>query len=392
MAVRTINKHLTPTLIAILALCALILAGQGAYAVQTPDCTGTLTPAQAEGPYYKAGSPQRSSLLESDILGTRITITGYVFTKDCKPIPGAWLDFWQTDGNGVYDNTGYRMRGHQFTDSAGRYQLDTVVPGEYPGRTPHIHVKVRPPNGPTLTTQLYIPGAARNNSDSIFNPALLVKVQDVPGASKLATFSFVLNVLAPQGSGDSYIFKETGITVSGAFWTAWKGSRSYEESLYINGLPITALRDEVSPTDGKTYRAQWFERARFESHPQNAPPNDVLLGLLGVAAAQGRQTEAAFKAIANPGGGLQWFSQTGHTLGDNSEGGKAIAAFWTRLGGLSQFGYPLSQPFRERSKDDGKTYLVQYFERQRFEYHPENRGTRFEVLLGRLGAEQVRNP
>ena len=93
--------------------------------------------------------------------------------------------------------------------------------------------------------------------------------------------------------------------------------------------------------------------------------------------------------MANPGSGVQWFPETGHTLGDSSEGGRAIASYWTRLGGLKQFGFPISQPFTEVSKDDGKSYLVQYYERQRFEYHPENKGTRFEVLLGRLGAEQV---
>jgi polysaccharide biosynthesis protein PslG len=127
-----------------------------------------------------------------------------------------------------------------------------------------------------------------------------------------------------------------------------------------------------------------------EAHPQNRAPYNVLFGLLGVAAAQGRQNEAPFRAAGNPGGGLQWFTETGHTLGDTSEGGRAIAAAWTRMGGLSQFGFPISQPFTEVSKDDGKRYLVQYFERQRFEYHPENKGSRFEVLLGRLGAEQVK--
>lgn len=166
--------------------------------------------------------------------------------------------------------------------------------------------------------------------------------------------------------------------------------RSFADSLYLNGLPITAVRDEVSPTDGKTYKTQWFERARFEAHPLNQPPYNVLLSLLGATAVQARQNEAAFKQVANPGGGLRWFPETMHTLGNTSEGGKAIAAFWTNSGGIQQFGFPLSQPFMEVSKDDGKSYLVQYFERQRLEYHPENKGTRFEVLLGRLGAEQVK--
>ena len=191
--------------------------------------------------------------------------------------------------------------------------------------------------------------------------------------------------VAPMGR----TFLETERSVSGKFWTAWQGSRSYEDSLYINGLPLTDRRPEVNPTDGKTYETQWFERARFEYHPGNQAPNDVLLGLMGVHAAQGRQGEEPFKPMPDPGNGLDWFKDTGHTLGDTSEGGQAIALFWRRLGGLAQFGYPLSQPFMEVNKENAKSYLVQYFERQRFEYHPENKGTRYEVLLGRLGAEQL---
>ncbi len=185
------------------------------------------------------------------------------------------------------------------------------------------------------------------------------------------------------------LFPETKFGVSGVLWNAWQGGHSYNDSLYINGFPITSKRSEVNPTDGKTYQTQWFERTRFEEHPENQPPYNVLLGLLGTASAQRRQTEGPFRPIANSGGGLQWFPETKHSLGDNSEGGRAIAAFWTRLGGIKQFGFPLSQPFMETNQGNGKTYLVQYFERQRFEYHPENKGTRYEVLLGRLGAEQV---
>jgi protocatechuate 3,4-dioxygenase beta subunit len=363
-------------------------------------CSGGITPSLTEGPYYKAGSPERTSLLESGTSGTKLVLTGYVYDKNCQPIAGAWLDFWQADASGAYDNSGYKLRGHQYTDASGKYILETVVPGEYPGRTVHIHVKVQSPGGPVLTTQLFIPGVARNSSDSIFNQSLLMSVQDTSNG-KAATYNFVLNVTAPQtaqatatpatstGTG-SHTFKETGFTVDGDFWTAWQGGRTFEESLYINGLPITAVRDEVSPTDGKTYKTQWFERARFEYHPENQAPNNVLFGLLGTVAVKSVQNQAPFQRISNPGGGLAWYSQTGHTLGDSSEGGKAIAAFWTRLGGLKQFGYPISQPFMQVSKDDGKTYLVQYFERQRFEYHPENKGTTYEVLLGRLGAEQVK--
>ena len=125
--------------------------------------------------------------------GTRMIVTGYVLTRDCKPIAGAWLDFWQADDQGEYDNTGYTLRGHQFTDAIGRYTLATILPGLYPGRTRHIHVKVQAPNQPALTTQLYFPEEQQNNADSIYNPKLLVTWQDTPNGT-IALYSFVLDV------------------------------------------------------------------------------------------------------------------------------------------------------------------------------------------------------
>jgi protocatechuate 3,4-dioxygenase beta subunit len=79
--------------------------------------------------------------------GEQLLVAGYVLDQNCQPIQNAWLDFWQADANGAYDNTGYVLRGHQFTDGQGRYYLETVLPGEYPGRPPHIHLKIQPPNG-----------------------------------------------------------------------------------------------------------------------------------------------------------------------------------------------------------------------------------------------------
>ncbi len=154
-------------------------------------CTGRLTPAQTEGPYFKAGSPERTSLIDAGMAGTRLLLTGRVLAVDCKPVAGARLDFWQADASGVYDNSGYRLRGHQLADANGRYSLSTIVPGEYPGRTAHIHVKIQPAGGPELTTQLYFPGEARNQLDSIFDPALLMLVQDSAGG-KAATFDFIV--------------------------------------------------------------------------------------------------------------------------------------------------------------------------------------------------------
>ncbi|AZM50318.1 dioxygenase [Streptomyces sp. WAC 06738] len=148
---------------------------------------------QTEGPYFKPNSPQRTSLVDPGTPGTRLTVSGYVFGLTCQPIPHALLDFWQADVNGAYDNTGYRFRGHQYSDAQGRFSLQTIVPGLYPGRTRHIHVKVQAPNQPILTTQLYFPNEPRNNTDTIFHPSLLMTVRDV-GGGREGTFDFVLNV------------------------------------------------------------------------------------------------------------------------------------------------------------------------------------------------------
>lgn len=151
----------------------------------------SLTPAATEGPYYTANAPERASLLEPGMPGTVLTLTGYVLTADCQPVANALLDFWQADSQGVYDNAGYTLRGRQYTDANGRYQLETVVPGLYPGRTEHIHVKVQAPGGPILTTQLFFPEVVSNDSDGIFDPALLVQIQE-NGDHVLGTFNFIL--------------------------------------------------------------------------------------------------------------------------------------------------------------------------------------------------------
>ncbi|HVS08217.1 MAG TPA: dioxygenase [Candidatus Dormibacteraeota bacterium] len=145
---------------------------------EAPSCSGRPTPAQTEGPYFKSGSPERASLLESGLPGGQLLLSGRVFDVQCRPLSGVVLDFWQADASGRYDNAGYRLRGHQSTTADGRYTLRTVIPGEYPGRTEHIHVKVAAPGKPVLTTQLYFPGVARNSSDSIFDPALLIRLDD----------------------------------------------------------------------------------------------------------------------------------------------------------------------------------------------------------------------
>ena len=150
------------------------------------------TPAQTEGPYFIPNSPERTSLLEPGMPGRPLTITGYVLTTQCQPVAGALIDFWQCDDAGAYDNVGYRLRGHQFTDENGAYTLETIVPGLYPGRTRHLHVKVQAPGGRVLTTQQYFPNEPRNARDGIYRPELEMAVTDNPDGSQAATFTYVL--------------------------------------------------------------------------------------------------------------------------------------------------------------------------------------------------------
>src|SRR5262245_32148272 len=152
-----------------------------------------VTPGQTEGRCCPPNTPERASLLEPGMTGTKLVVTGVVLTTDCQPVARALLDFWQADDAGVYDNAGYRLRGHQFADDQGRYELETIVPGLYPGRTRHIHVKVQAPNQPVLTTQLYFPGEPSNDRDGIFDSALVMDVQDDAGG-KTGAFNFVLSI------------------------------------------------------------------------------------------------------------------------------------------------------------------------------------------------------
>jgi len=160
----------------------------------TLACTAPATPLVelTEGPYYKANPPQNAALRTAGVAGTSLTLTGYVVSRSCQPIANAKLDFWQADGNGNYDNSGYTLRGWQLTDASGAYRLETVIPGLYPGRTEHIHFKVTV-NGQTYTSQLFFPGVSQNASDSIYSSRMLVTL-NTSTSPVTGTFIFVVNV------------------------------------------------------------------------------------------------------------------------------------------------------------------------------------------------------
>ncbi len=171
----------------------------------TPQCTdGDDTHPLMEGPYFEAGSPEQTNLRTGSITGVLLDLTGVVYDEQCKPVAKAMLDFWQADKDGNYDNSGYTLRGHQFTNDQGQYTLSTIIPRYYTDQTgtrcPHIHVKVQAPNGPLLTTQLFFPDdlqaygmdmASLNAQDMIIDRACNITTTQ-KGSDYTGTFDFVV--------------------------------------------------------------------------------------------------------------------------------------------------------------------------------------------------------
>jgi hypothetical protein len=173
-------------------------------------------------------------------------------------------------------------------------------------------------------------------------------------------------------------FTLNGFVVEEPFATYWRE----QGALAQQGLPISNRFPEKSTVNGQTYSVQYFERAVFELHPEYAgSENEVLLQLLGREQYLARYPNGAPGQEPNTSPGSVLFEETGKRLGG------PFLAYWQSNGGLRQQGLPLTDEFLEVSPTNGLTYRVQYFERARFEWHPENLPP-YQVLLGLLGSEQ----
>src|SRR5687768_3751095 len=185
---------------------------------------------------------------------------------------------------------------------------------------------------------------------------------------------------AVRGQADCMAFKETGKSVCGKFLAYWKA----HGDLAQQGFPISGEFREVSDVDGKPYTVQYFERAVFELHPENQPPHDVLLSLLGSTTYKLKYPNGAQELPPDmrADAGV-FFPQTGKSVRG------VFLQYWQKNGGLAQQGYPLTNLVREKSDLDGKEYVVQYFERAVFELHPQEVAP-FNVLLSQLGTMQFK--
>ena len=173
-------------------------------------------------------------------------------------------------------------------------------------------------------------------------------------------------------AGTPILFKETGHTLAYTFRLFW----DQQGGLPIFGYPIT----EVFIEQGRP--VQYLERARLEWH---ADLGVVLVGHLGRWAAEGSAGHPAFAAVARASAdGSDYVVETGHTLGG------AFKEFWYANGGLHAFGFPLSEEFQEVNREDGRTYTVQYFERARFEWHPDLPPAH-QVQLGHMGRQYLQS-
>ncbi|MEA2574045.1 MAG: hypothetical protein QOH93_1343 [Chloroflexia bacterium] len=172
---------------------------------------------------------------------------------------------------------------------------------------------------------------------------------------------------SPCDGGTS--FAQTGHAICKGMESYWRQYGGVSQF----GFPISEPSVERSPIDGKDYMVQYFERARFELHPeQKGTPYEVQLSLLG------RQFHPVEPSVAQRNKpGYSYFRETGHNVSP------AFAKYWQEHGGLFVNGYPISEEVQEKLAD-GKVYTVQYFERVRMELHPENSAPN-NVLLGLLG-------
>jgi Flp pilus assembly protein TadD len=191
-----------------------------------------------------------------------------------------------------------------------------------------------------------------------------------------ATVYFALNLSSGFGQSTGNVqqpqcqtFPETGKTVCYGFLKYWTDHGAVKRQ----GFPISGEFQEVSDINGKPYTVQYFERAVYEYHPENQPPYDVLLSLLGTIQYKARYPKGVpeleeldtLPPEMKPEGGAL-FPQTGKEVRG------IFLNYWLDNGGPLQYGYPISNAFVERSQLDGVERIVQYFERSIFEFHPEN--------------------
>jgi protocatechuate 3,4-dioxygenase beta subunit len=203
-----------------------LLLGLGAGLIGGPAAAARLlepTPRQAAGPFYPVELPldDDNDLIRvegqpTEAEGRSTNLSGRILDRNGRPLAGMRIEIWQCDANGRYrhprdrgpaPDPGFQGHGATVSDAEGRYRFRTIHPVPYPGRTPHIHVAVFPSGERPFTTQLYVEGETRNDSDFLFHyipeearSRVLARFEPEPrGDAELrARFDLVLGI-TPQG-------------------------------------------------------------------------------------------------------------------------------------------------------------------------------------------------
>ena len=190
--------------------------------------------------------------------------------------------------------------------------------------------------------------------------------------SAVAADALSASEAAQPKTGCTY-FSETQHNLCAGFLAYWEKYGG----LAVFGYPITEEYVEERSGTGTPMTVQYFERVRLEVHPEaQGGPGTISIGTLGRDLTIGRFFSTARFFVSDAG--HIYFAETQHSIGG------AFYPFWRDHGALARFGFPISEELRENG------YTVQYFERARFEYHPEFAGTPSEVLLGALGLEAMK--
>lgn len=319
---------------------------------------GRPTPAGSQGPTAVSGAPAPSaqSGLTSAPGSVKIAQPGGAIAEPGKALPSAPTVAKPTTPPGG------TVKGTAFPTGPTTAQPATTAPTLPVEASAPVAKAPAPPVVVTapVTTQPVIPA-----------PAAATAPTTGSGASSVA----FAPVTPFTDSADHRFFSQTNHSISFGFKSYWEANGS----VALLGLPISEEFAEQG-ADGRTHTVQYFERARLEYHPEfKGTPFETELGLLAREVTVGRASDPAFQPVSAeqaPAGGV-YYSETGHTLG------APFTTFWETKGGLTAFGYPISEPMQEKNADTGQTYTVQYFERYRMEYHPDTGG----IELGRLGVE-----
>jgi protocatechuate 3,4-dioxygenase beta subunit len=178
-----------------LSSCALGAAAFTVPGLFADELERVVTPAQTEGPFYPDKLPldtDNDLLIVNDSItpavGEVTHLSGRVLDLKGEPVRNALVEIWQVDGKAVYLHTGDSGRkardtnfqgfGRFLTSSTGEYYFRTIKPVPYPGRTPHIHFKIKKGSKELLTTQCYVKGEAQNERDGIFRAIKDAKARD----------------------------------------------------------------------------------------------------------------------------------------------------------------------------------------------------------------------